>query len=94
MLRAIISAVRNRFHQAQIASLANRLGPHIARDIGIADLGSYANSPVLRPVSPTKFEQGSRDGHNSENTCPSAKAVSAERCQPAGLVFRAAGTGV
>ncbi len=67
MLRSIISAMRNRRHQAQIAALANRLGPHLARDIGIADSGSYANSPVLRPGS-KRFEHGSRSRHNSDST--------------------------
>jgi len=50
MLHTIVRVWRARRHQAEIASLADRLGPHIARDIGIIDAAKHANPPVLPPL--------------------------------------------
>lgn len=49
MIRSIVRLWRSRSQRANLATLANRLGPHIARDIGIESAATIAVLPVLRP---------------------------------------------
>lgn len=50
MLRSLASAWRHRALQADLTKLANRLGPHLARDVGIDGAVAPRVLPVLRPV--------------------------------------------
>jgi hypothetical protein len=49
MLKSLAHAWRVRAHQADLAKLANRLGPHLARDIGIDGAEMARILPTLRP---------------------------------------------
>jgi len=49
MIQALARVWRVRSHRADIASLADRLGPHIARDIGIEEAARSGILPVLQP---------------------------------------------
>lgn len=52
MLKAIAVAWRARRKQAEITTLASRLGPHIARDIGIVDTAQSKGQAALDSMSP------------------------------------------
>lgn len=49
MLKSLALLWRNRARQADLTKLANRLGPHLARDIGIEGAASPRVLPILRP---------------------------------------------
>lgn len=49
MLRSFLQAWRHRAHQADMTRLANRLGPHLARDVGIEGDMAPRVLPSLRP---------------------------------------------
>jgi hypothetical protein len=49
MLRSFARAWRHRSQQADLAKLAKRLGPHLARDIGIDMAAAPRVLPVPRP---------------------------------------------
>jgi hypothetical protein len=50
MLKSIARAWRKRAQQADLTRLANRLGPHLSRDIGIDGAMAPRVLPMLRPV--------------------------------------------
>lgn len=50
MLRSFARAWRQRALQAELTNLANRLGPHLARDVGIDGAMAPRILPILRPV--------------------------------------------
>lgn len=52
MLKAIAVAWRARRKQAEIISLASRLGPHIARDVGIVDTVQSPDPSGFDPTRP------------------------------------------
>jgi hypothetical protein len=49
MLRSIVRAWSAYSRQTEIAALATRLGPHLARDIGIEEVATPRVLPALRP---------------------------------------------
>jgi hypothetical protein len=49
MLRSFLHAWRHRARQADLTSLANRLGPHLARDVGLEGVMAPRVLPSLRP---------------------------------------------
>ncbi|WP_164517321.1 hypothetical protein [Tabrizicola piscis] len=50
MLTSLLRAWRAHRHRAEVDALARRLGPHIARDIGIGGADMSRALPTLCPV--------------------------------------------
>lgn len=49
MIRSIARSWQRRALQAELTKLANRLGPHLARDVGIDGALAPRVLPTLRP---------------------------------------------
>jgi hypothetical protein len=49
MLIALLRSWRAQTRKDEIAALASQLGPHLARDIGIAESGSPGFFPIIKP---------------------------------------------